>query len=147
MCWAFDIGWYKIRYSPGFIYDRKQELALWDLYIKGFCDDEVWLLPSLPFLSHYPLVYSVAAVNEQEMKPGILILKVWWPLVWTYTWDRAGSSLERGKSSWQQSRVWQVGEIEGLVWKFTTQPSALLLELKIFVLWSPWLQSLSSVFL
>lgn len=64
MCWAFDIGWYKIRYSPGFIDDRKQELALWDLYIKGFCDDEVWLLPFLPFLNHYPLVYSVAAVNE-----------------------------------------------------------------------------------
>lgn len=30
-------------------------------------------------------------------------------------------------------------EVEGLVWIFTTQSSALLLEPRIFALWSPWL--------
>lgn len=66
------------------------------------------MFPSLPFLSHCPLPYSVAPVKEQEMKPCILLVRVWWSLVWRHAWYRAVSSQEREKVSWLQARVWQI---------------------------------------
>lgn len=103
--------WLVQRHSPGFYrwYTAgiSTETCMWRSSVilsAGLCHH----VSSLPFLSHCPLPYSVAPVKEQEMKPCILLVRVWWSLVWRHAWYRAVSSQERGKVSWLQARVWQI---------------------------------------
>lgn len=76
------------------------------------------------------------------MKPHILFLKGWWPLVWRHAWDSPVSSKERGKVLWNQARAdWRWGVCLDVRYSFFCS----LAGAESVDLWGPWQQFSVSV--